>query len=59
VGLLLGGLLTTDVSWRWVLFVYVLIGILAASRVVAESLRRPACAAEAADRRAVLDGLRS
>jgi EmrB/QacA subfamily drug resistance transporter len=44
VGLLLGGVLTTYASWRWVLFVNVPIGILvaaAASRVVAESPRRP------------------
>jgi predicted MFS family arabinose efflux permease len=44
VGLLLGGLLTTYVSWRWVLLVNVPIGILvaaAASRLVAESPRRP------------------
>jgi EmrB/QacA subfamily drug resistance transporter len=44
VGLLLGGLLTTYVSWRWVLFVNVPIGIVvaaAASRVLAESPRRP------------------
>jgi EmrB/QacA subfamily drug resistance transporter len=44
VGLLLGGLLTTYASWRWVLFVNVPIGILvavAASRVLAESPRRP------------------
>src|SRR5499433_2785291 len=44
VGLLLGGLLTTYVSWRWVLFVNVPIGILvaaAAPRVLAESPRRP------------------
>jgi EmrB/QacA subfamily drug resistance transporter len=44
VGLLLGGLLTTYVSWRWVLFVNVPIGILvaaAAHRVLAESPRRP------------------
>src|SRR5499433_1712517 len=44
VGLLLGGLLTTYVSWRWVLFVNVPIGIVvaaAASRALAESPRRP------------------
>ena len=44
MGLLLGGLLTTYVSWRWVLFVNVPIGIVvaaAASRVLAESPRRP------------------
>ena len=44
VGLLLGGVLTTYVSWRWVLFVNVPIGILvaaAALRVLAESPRRP------------------
>ena len=43
-GLLLGGLLTTYASWRWVLFVNVPIGILvaaAALRVLAESPRRP------------------
>jgi EmrB/QacA subfamily drug resistance transporter len=44
VGLLLGGILTTYVSWRWVLFVNVPIGILvaaAAPRVLTESARRP------------------
>src|SRR5215468_645855 len=44
VGLLLGGLLTTYVSWRWVLFVNVPIGLvvaIASSRVLAESPRRP------------------
>ena len=44
VGLLLGGVLTTYVSWRWVLFVNVPIGIgvaAAAPRVLNESLRRP------------------
>jgi EmrB/QacA subfamily drug resistance transporter len=44
VGLLLGGLLTTYASWRWVLFVNVPIGILVAAvapRVLAESPRRP------------------
>src|SRR5262249_61487750 len=44
VGLLLGGLLTTYVSWRWVLFVNVPIGLAvaaAAHRVLAESPRRP------------------
>jgi MFS family permease len=40
----LGGLLTTYVSWRWVLFVNVPIGLVvaaAAHRVLAESPRRP------------------
>jgi MFS family permease len=44
VGLLLGGVLTTYVSWRWCFFVNVPIGILvaaAAPRVLAESPRRP------------------
>src|ERR1700720_3233130 len=44
VGLLLGGVLTTYASWRWVLFVNVPIGIVvaaAAPRVLAESTRRP------------------
>src|SRR5215472_3903823 len=44
VGLLLGGILTSSVSWRWVLFVNVPIGILvaaAAPRALAESPRRP------------------
>jgi EmrB/QacA subfamily drug resistance transporter len=44
VGLLLGGVLTTYLSWRWVLFVNVPIGILVAAtarRVLAESPRRP------------------
>src|SRR5690349_22337961 len=44
VGLLLGGLLTTYASWRWVMFVNVPIGIVvaaAAPRVLAESPRRP------------------
>jgi EmrB/QacA subfamily drug resistance transporter len=44
VGLLLGGILTTYASWRWVMFVNVPIGILvaaAAPRVLAESPRRP------------------
>jgi MFS family permease len=44
VGLLLGGILTTYVSWRWVLFVNVPIGILVAAtapRALAESPRRP------------------
>jgi EmrB/QacA subfamily drug resistance transporter len=44
VGLLLGGVLTTYLSWRWVLFVNVPIGLLvaaAAPRVLAESPRRP------------------
>jgi EmrB/QacA subfamily drug resistance transporter len=43
-GLLLGGVLTTYLSWRWVLFVNVPIGILvaaAAPRVLTESPRRP------------------
>jgi EmrB/QacA subfamily drug resistance transporter len=43
-GLLLGGVLTTYASWRWVLFVNVPIGIVvaaAAPRVLAESRRRP------------------
>jgi EmrB/QacA subfamily drug resistance transporter len=44
VGLLLGGILTTYASWRWVLFVNVPIGIVvaaAAPRVLSESPRRP------------------
>jgi predicted MFS family arabinose efflux permease len=44
MGLLLGGILTTYASWRWVFFVNVPIGILvavAAPRVLAESRRRP------------------
>ena len=44
VGLLLGGILTTYASWRWVFFVNVPIGLLvaaAAPRVLAESARRP------------------
>ena len=44
VGLLAGGLLTTFVSWRWVLFVNVPIGIvvaLLAPRALTESQRRP------------------
>jgi EmrB/QacA subfamily drug resistance transporter len=44
IGLLLGGLLTTYASWRWVMFVNVPIGIVvaaAAPRVLAESPRRP------------------
>ena len=44
MGLLLGGILTTYLSWRWVLFVNVPIGIVvaaAAPRVLAESPRRP------------------
>ena len=43
-GLLLGGILTTYLSWRWVMFVNVPIGIVvaaAAPRVLAESPRRP------------------
>jgi EmrB/QacA subfamily drug resistance transporter len=43
-GLLLGGILTTYLSWRWVLFVNVPIGIVvaaAAPRVLAESPARP------------------
>ena len=43
-GLLLGGILTSYLSWRWVLFVNVPIGIVvaaAAPRVLAESPRRP------------------
>jgi EmrB/QacA subfamily drug resistance transporter len=43
-GLVLGGVLATYASWRWVLFVNVPIGILiaaAAPRVLAESPRRP------------------
>src|SRR6516165_2976363 len=43
-GLVLGGVLTTYVSWRWVFFVNVPIGILmaaAAPRVLTESPRRP------------------
>src|ERR1700758_1296130 len=43
-GLLLGGILTTYASWRWVLFVNVPIGIVVAAagaRVLAESPRRP------------------
>ncbi|HEX6450487.1 MAG TPA: MFS transporter, partial [Trebonia sp.] len=43
-GLLLGGVLTTYLSWRWVLFVNVPIGIVvafAATRVLNESPRRP------------------
>jgi EmrB/QacA subfamily drug resistance transporter len=43
-GLVLGGVLTTYLSWRWVFFVNVPIGILmaaAAPRVLAESPRRP------------------
>ena len=43
-GLLLGGILTTYASWRWVLFVNVPIGIVvaaAAPRVLAESPLRP------------------
>jgi hypothetical protein len=44
LGLLLGGLITNYVSWRWVLFVNVPIGIvlaLAAPRVIAASEGRP------------------
>ena len=44
IGLLLGGVLTTYASWRWVMFVNVPIGIVvaaAAPRVLAESPRRP------------------
>ena len=44
VGLLLGGILTSYVSWRWVLFVNVPIGIAvatAAPRVLTESPARP------------------
>jgi EmrB/QacA subfamily drug resistance transporter len=44
VGLLLGGILTTYLSWRWVLFVNVPIGLAvaaAAPRVLAESPARP------------------
>jgi EmrB/QacA subfamily drug resistance transporter len=44
VGLLLGGVLTSYASWRWVFFVNVPIGILmaaAAPRVLTESPRRP------------------
>ena len=44
VGLLVGGILTTYVSWRWVFFVNVPIGImvaLLAPRVLGESQRRP------------------
>ena len=44
VGLLLGGVLTTYASWRWVMFVNVPIGLVvaaAAPRVLAESPRRP------------------
>jgi EmrB/QacA subfamily drug resistance transporter len=44
VGLLLGGVLTTYASWRWVFFVNVPIGLVvaaAAPRVLAESPRRP------------------
>ena len=43
-GLVLGGVLTTYASWRWVFFVNVPIGVLvaaAAPRVLAESPRRP------------------
>lgn len=44
VGLLLGGVLTTYASWRWVLFVNIPIGLLVAAvapRVLAASPRRP------------------
>ena len=44
VGLVAGGLLTTYLSWRWVLFVNVPIGVLTAAvtpLVLAESPRRP------------------
>src|SRR5215470_4713001 len=44
VGLIAGGLLTSYVSWRWVLFVNVPIGLavaLAATRSLAESPRQP------------------
>jgi len=44
IGLIAGGLLTTYLSWRWVLFVNVPIGVLAAlaaPRVLSESQRRP------------------
>jgi EmrB/QacA subfamily drug resistance transporter len=44
VGLLLGGILTTYASWRWVMFVNVPIGLVvaaAAPRVLNESPRRP------------------
>src|ERR1700732_2755196 len=44
VGLMAGGLLTSYLSWRWVMFVNVPIGIAAAliaPRVLAESPRRP------------------
>src|SRR5215472_14021198 len=44
VGLLLGGILTSYVSWRWVLFVNVPIGVVvaaAARRALDESPRRP------------------
>ncbi len=44
VGLIAGGLLTTYLSWRWVFFVNVPIGIavlLAAPRVLSESARHP------------------
>src|SRR5262245_61256701 len=44
VGLLLGGILTTYASWRWVFFVNAPIGLVvaaAAPRVLADSARRP------------------
>ncbi|MGW0484779.1 MFS transporter [Nonomuraea sp. NPDC003214] len=44
LGLVLGGIITTALSWRWVLFVNVPIGLLVialAPRVLAEAPRRP------------------